>query len=200
MTSFARLVLTITFALLGSGAALAQASADAPYGLDVGQAPSIQVGAQYQATHANAPPSGCGCFWLQGGGAQLMYSVRPRWSAAIDLNYSKASNINATTENLSLFNYTFGPRYTLWGQNRWSPYGQALVGISKVSSNYAIYGSGKNSLAAQAGLGVNYFFTPHYSIIPFQVDWVHSQAVNNVNSRQNNYRLGFGFVYRIGPH
>ena len=189
-----------TLALFSSCAAAAQAPPDAPYGLQPGQAPTMQFGLQYQATHANAPPTGCGCFWLQGGGGQFAFTFHPRWSAAVDVTHSSASAINGTDEKLSLTNFTAGPRYSWWKTGRWSPYGQALVGLSHVSSNYVLYGSGKNYFAGQLGLGLNYHFLPHYSLVPLELDYVYSQAPNNVNSRQNNVRVSAGVVYRIGAH
>ena len=194
------LIAAIGLALLSSCAAAAQAPPGSPYGLEPGQAPVMQFGVQYQATHANAPPASCGCFWLQGGGGQFAYTFRPRWSVAIDVSHSSVFGINGTDEKLGLTNFTIGPRYSWWRTGRWTPYGQALVGLSQVSSNYVLYGSGKNYFAGQFGIGLNYHLLPHYSLIPLDVDYVYSQAPNNVNSRQNNVRVGAGVVYRIGPH
>ncbi len=195
-----QLLPAFTLALLTSCAAAAQTQASEPYGLEPGQAPSMQFAVQYQATHANAPPGSCGCFWLQGGGGQFTFTFHPRLGATIDITHSSASALNGTDENLRLTNFTAGPRYSLWRTGHWTPYGQALVGISHVSSNYVLYGSGRNYFAGQLGLGLNYHLKPHFSLIPVEVDYIYSQAPNNVNSRQNNIRLGAGLVYRLGVH
>jgi outer membrane immunogenic protein len=170
------------------------------YGVEQGQIPVIQLGLQYDATHANAPPSGgCGCFWMQGGGVQLDFTLYRNWSAVADLYGAGASQINGTSERLSIFNYVFGPRYSLWNHTKWTPYGQALAGGSEVFSNYSAYGAGRNFVAVQVGGGVQYRVSRYISVVPVEANWVYSRAVNNVNTQQNNIRLGAGITFRRGP-
>ncbi len=188
-------------ALLISLAARAhgQAVGSAPFGLENGQAPPLQISLQYQATHANAPPGQCGCFWMQGGGLQIVRSFWPNLSVAADVYYGANGAINNTDEQLSIFNYVLGPRYNYRNSTRYTPYGQLQAGASHVSSNYYAYKSGETSLAVQAGLGVEMNLKRHISIIPLEVNWVYSRALNGVNSHQNNTRAGFGVIYRFGP-
>ncbi|MBE7158818.1 MAG: outer membrane beta-barrel protein [Rhodospirillales bacterium] len=175
-----------------------QSSAQSSFGLEVGQTAPLQVGAQFQFTRANAPPGQCGCFWMEGGGVEITRSFSRAWGANIDVYYGRASQLNKTDEQISIFNYLAGPRYTYRTETRYTPYAQALVGASKVSSNYYAYKSGNSYLAAQAGLGVEVWVTRHLSV-PLQADWVYSRAVNGLNARQNNTRLGVGVIYRLGP-
>lgn len=179
--------------------ARAQSTAQAPFGLEVGQAPAVEIGGQFEATHANAPPGQCGCFWMQGGGVAINLSVRPAWSAMTDVYFAHNGKIGATDEQLSVFNYLFGTRYTYRNSTRITPYGQALAGISHVGSNFEIYSSKNNYLAAEGGLGFEYYVTPRISAVPLEADWVFSRAINGVNTRQNNLRVGIGVVYRIAP-
>lgn len=169
-----------------------------PFGLEIGQTPPLQVGVQIQATHANAPPGECGCFWMVGGGVQALRSFTPAWGAVADVYYGRNGQINGTDEQISIFNYVFGPRYTYRTSTRYTPYGQVLVGASRVSSNYYAYQSGDTSLALQGGAGVEIYLKPRFAV-PVEADWIHSQALNGVNSRQNNLRVGFGVIYRFGP-
>ena len=185
--------------LLGACMAPRQAMAQSPFGLEIGQTAPLQVSGQFQLTHANAPPGQCGCFWMEGGGAQVNRSFTPTWGAAIDVYYGRNGQINNTDEQISIFNYLLGPRYTYRTLHRYTPYGQALVGASRVSSNYYAYKSGNTYLAAQAGIGVEWWVNRHLSAVPFEGDWVFSRAVNGVNTRQNNLRVGVGVVYRLGP-
>ena len=187
------------FLLFAVTVARAQNTAEAPYGLGSGQAPVLQVGVQYQATRANAPPGQCGCFWMEGGGVQANLSVRPNWSAMFDVYYGSNSKVNGTDEQLSIFNYVLGPRYSYRTTTRYTPYAQVLAGASHVSSNYVVYSSNNTFLAAQLGAGVEANLTPHISAVPLEADWVYSRAVNGVNTRQNNLRVGVGVVYRFGP-
>ncbi len=169
------------------------------FGLEMGQTAPLAVGGQFQFTRANAPPGQCGCFWMTGGGGEIHRSFTQAWGAAVDVYYGRNGQINNTDEQISVFNYLAGPRYTYHTYNRYTPYGEALVGISRVSSNYYAYKSGDNSLAAQAGLGVEVWVSKHLSV-PVEADWVFSRAVNGVNTRQNNSRVGVGVMYRMGPH
>ena len=195
-----KLFLALTFALfLTPRAARGQAMGQAPYGLGIGQAPLLQVSGQYQTTRANAPPGQCGCFWFQGGGFQVNMAVRSAWSAMAEVYYGTNSKINGTDEQLSITNFTVGPRYSFRRPSRYTPYAQLLVGGSHVGSNYAVYSANNTFLAGQVGLGVEYYFRPKIAIVPIEADWVYSHARNGVNTRQNNTRLGFGVVYRFGP-
>jgi len=201
-SSFKLFSTTITAATLAFFCATihAQVNAKDPYGVEQGQTPVLQLGLQYDATHANAPPSGgCGCFWMQGGGMQLDFTIHRNWSAAADLYGAGASQINGTDERLSLFNYVFGPRYSLWNHTRYTPYAQALFGASEVFSNFNVYGKGETSFAAQVGGGLQYHVNHFLSIVPVEANWVHSQALNGVNTRQNNIRVGAGITFRVGP-
>jgi outer membrane immunogenic protein len=191
---------TMMSVALVSTMAHAQERTNEPYGVEQGQTPVLQLSLQYDATHANAPPSGgCGCFWMQGGGMQLDFTIHRNWSAAADLYGAGASQINGTDERLSLFNYVFGPRYSLWNHTRYTPYAQALFGGSEVFSNFTAYGKGRTFFAAQVGGGLQYHLNRFLSVVPVEANWVHSQAVNGVNDRQNNLRLGAGITFRIGP-
>lgn len=186
--------------LLMVGACLTARHVEAQsYGLEIGQTAPLAVSGQFQFTHANAPPGECGCFWMEGAGGEIHRSFTPALGAAVDVYYARNGQINGTDEQISIFNYLGGPRYTYHTETRYTPYAQALVGISRVSSNYYAYKSGDSSLAAQAGIGVEVWVTKHLSAVPFEGDWVFSHAVNGVNTRQNNLRVGVGVVYRLGP-
>ena len=190
-------LLSLVGACLGPLHSAAQAGT---FGLEMGQTAPLAVSGQFQFTHANAPPGQCGCFWMTGGGAEIHRSFTQAWGAAIDVYYAENGQINNTDEQISVFNALAGPRYTYHTYNRYTPYGQALAGVSRVGSNYYAYKTGETALAAQAGIGVEVWLTKHISAVPFEADWVFSRAVNGVNTRQNNLRVGVGVVYRMGPH
>ena len=166
------------------------------YGL-VEQTPVIEVPVSLQLFHANAPPSGCGCFWMYGGGAGVVWNLSAHWSGVVDLGRAQASKINGTNQNLSIFNYQVGPRYSLRNHTKWTPYAQVLLGGSEVSSNYSIYQGGKNSFSSTMGGGLTMRVSKHIGITVAEGSWMHAQAVNGVNSRQNNLRLTTGIVFRF---
>ena len=185
--------------LFAAPLARGQAVGSAPFGLDIGQAPPLQVSAQVQFTKANAPPGQCGCFWMDGGGVQINRSFSTAWGAMVDVYYARAGAVNGTDEQLSIFNYLLGPRYSYRTSTRYTPYAQALAGASKVGSNYFAYTSNNTYLALQAGAGVEMYYKPNLALVPLEANWVHSTALNGVNKRQNNLRVGIGVVYRFGP-
>lgn len=186
------------FLLCGLARGRGQAVGQAEYGLGEGQAAILQVGGQFQFTRANAPPGQCGCFWMQGGGLQAGLAIRPKWSAMADVYFAHNGQINSADETLSVFNYVFGPRYWYRNASRYTPYAQALVGLSHVTSNYSVYTSNNTYLAAQGGAGLEMNIKPRISLVPIEANWVYSQAKNGINGRQNNLRVGVGVVYRLG--
>lgn len=193
-----QLKLSALLLLLGAHIAHGQAVGSASFGLERGQTPPLQVSGQFQFTRANAPPGQCGCFWMTGGGGEITRNFTPTWSAVIDVYYGHNGQVNNTDEALTVLNYVIGPRYSYRTDSRYTPYAVALAGASHVGSNYYVYTSNNTFLAAQAGLGVEMYLTPRISAVPFEADWVFSRAVNGVNTRQNNLRVGVGVVYRLG--
>lgn len=192
-------LLPLLLCALTASAAGAQSTGSAPFGFEMGQAPPLQISAQVQGTKANAPPGQCGCFWMQGGGLQIHRAFAPSLGAVIDLSYAHNGAINGTDEQLSVLNYLLGPRYTYRTSSRYTPYGQILAGASHVGSNYFVYQSNNTYLAVQAGAGAEVFLNRRFAV-PVEADWVHSQALNGVNKRQNNLRVGIGIIYRVGAH
>lgn len=187
--------------LLLSLAALAgtRSKAQASFGLEQGLTPPLQVSGQVQLVHANAPPGQCGCFWMTGGGIQIDRNFTSTWSGVAEAYYASNGSVPGTDgQSISIFNYLFGPRYYYRTSSRYTPYGQALLGISRVGSNYYVYSDGMSALAAEAGLGVEVYVKPHIAVVPLEVNWVYSRAKNGENTRQNNTRIGIGVIYRFG--
>lgn len=167
------------------------------YGLDNGETPQVEIPLYFQLVHANAPPGDCDCFWMTGGGGGLVYNIDRHWSAVADFLGAHAGGINGGSEDLTIFNYQFGPRYSYRNHTRYTPYGQILLGGSNVSSNNAVYGSGTNVFGSTVGGGFNVRLSDHFAVIPLEASWMFSQAPNNDNDRQNNLRLSFGIVLRF---
>ncbi len=199
--SFRKLLNLLPLALLTLATANASAQslpANDRHGLGLGQTPVLEFGLQYQATRVNAPPAQCGCFWMQGGGLQLAFTVHPRWSVVADLSGANATNVNGVEQRLSTFNYVFGPRFSLRTHRALTPYLQGLAGASEVFSNYALYGHGHNSFAAMGGGGVEFRLSDHLSLVPLEANYIYSRAPNGDNSHQNNLRIGAGINFRLG--
>jgi peptidoglycan-associated lipoprotein len=119
---FVKALLPIIFVALSLGAS-AQAR---PSALELGQPASVEVGLGYTYFHANAPPSGCGCFSMNGGTGSLAVNTAHGISLVVDLSGAHAGGVNNTAENITIFDYLVGPRYSFRSHSRFTPYVQAL--------------------------------------------------------------------------
>jgi len=168
------------------------------FGLDAGQTPVLEFGAGYTYMHANAPPSGCGCFSLNGGyGSMVVHSVHGIALVA-DLSTAHASNVSGTTQNITIFDYLFGPRFYYHPDRRVTPYVQALAGGSEEFSNY-VYVQGVTAFAASGGAGLSARLSRRWGWNIVEADYVYSHLPNASNDRQSDLRVSTGITFRLGP-
>lgn len=93
---------------------------------------------------------------------------------------------SASTHEL---NVMFGPRVSI-PVGKWTPFGEALVGVARISSN----GFGNdNSLASAFGGGLDYRIIPPVAW-RFQLDYMHTHLYSVA---QNNFRFSTGIVLRF---
>ena len=160
-------------------------------------APKVELTLGYTYLHANAPPGECDCFSLNGGFGAASVALSHGWSAVTDLSAAHAGNISNTTQSVTIFNYLFGPRYTLRrSSKRFTPYGQFLIGGTHEYSNYAPVAS-TNAFAFSLGGSVNTRLSRHIGLNLIEVDWVHSLLPNGSNDRQNDLRVNTGIILRF---
>jgi outer membrane immunogenic protein len=161
----------------------------------------LELGINYNYVRANAPPGGCGCFSMNGGNAWASYDFTKSFSAVAEFSAQHAGNISATGEDLTLFSYLFGPRYTLRKSDRWLPFGQVLLGGAHASGTFEpslTGGSGSfNSFSMVAGGGLDISVNSHIGLRAFEGDYYLTQFPNGVNGRQNNLRISAGLVLRF---
>lgn len=190
----------VLLTLCASTCTLAQAlPAKATLSYNPSQTPVLELGVNYTYLHANAPPAVCGCFSLNGGGGTIVVNASRGFSVVADLSAAHASNIDATTQNVTLFNYLVGPRYSYRSSRRLTPYAEALVGGSSEYSNYTFVKRAK-ALAASGGLGLGYGLGRHFGLTVLEADYIYSRLPNGDNNHQNYYRLSTGIVFRFGSH
>jgi outer membrane immunogenic protein len=184
--------------LVVSSAASGQAVPSQPFGLDRGQTPVMEVGLGYTYFHANAPPAACGCFSLNGGGGTFIVNAPHGLSLVADLSAAHANNVDGTTQNVTIFDYLFGPRYTYRSTHRFSPYVEALAGGAKEVSNY-VYVQDANAFAASVGGGFSTTINRRLGWNIVEADYIYSRLPNAVNNRQSDLRVSSGIVFRFGP-
>ncbi len=176
----------------------AQARSTAVFGLEPGQTSAVELGFNYTYIRANAPPAACGCFSMNGGGGNLVVNMPHGLSLVADLEAVHASAINGTTQNITVFNYLAGPRYSYRTSSRFTPYIQVLLGSSEELSNYAFV-QNSNAFAVSGGGGVSRALTPHLAWNIVEVDYIYSRLPNAVNDHQNDLRVSTGITLRFGP-
>jgi outer membrane immunogenic protein len=165
--------------------------------------PSQEVALDYTYIHTNAPPGGCGCFSMNGGGGSYAYHYRPRFALVVDAQAAHAAKIDATGLDLTLISVLAGPRLFFGSQHsRFAPYGQVLVGGVRASGGLAPANSDgaawSVSFASTVGGGLEYRVSRPLTIRVFEADYFLTTFDNNVNGAQNNLRLTTGAAYRFG--
>ena len=70
-----------------------------------------------------------------------------------DLTVGHATNVDNSLQNITIFNYLFGPRYTRRRSSRFVPYGQVLLGGAKEDVNFQ-FTINRNAFGVLAGGGV----------------------------------------------
>jgi hypothetical protein len=157
----------------------------------------VEVGANYNYFHANAPPGQCGCFGLNGGSGSVVVNLTPAWSGVADIAVAFANNVDNTQQNITIINYLFGPRYTRRSSSRFVPYGQILFGGAKENVNFE-FAINRNSFGLLGGGGVTTRLGRRFGLTIGDVSYVYTRIPNAKNNTQNNIRVATGVTYRFG--
>ena len=157
----------------------------------------VEIGANYNYFHANAPPGQCGCFGLNGGSGTVIVNLRPAWSGVADIAVAFANNVDNTQQNITIVNYLFGPRYTWRSSSRFVPYGQILFGGAKENVNFE-FTINRNSFGLLGGGGVTTRLGRRLGLTIGDVSYVYTRIPNAKNNTQNNIRVATGITYRFG--
>ena len=97
---------------------------------------------------------------------------------------AQASNINGTNEQLTIFSYQVGPRFSLRRHSRWVSYGQLLAGGTYF--NHPLYGEARNVFSSTLGGGVTarrkqQFAVKGSSIVGFEVEKLGRNEAVSIN-------------------
>jgi peptidoglycan-associated lipoprotein len=165
--------------------------------------PSQEIALDYTYVHTNAPPGGCGCFSMNGGGGSYAYHYGPQFALLADVEVAHASKVDSGGDDLTLTSFLAGPRFYYRRPNaRFVPYGQVLVGgVRATGSLAAANSSGANSSVAFGsvlGGGLEYNLSRRFTFRVVEVDYFLTTFDNLVNGRQNNIRVTAGVAYRFG--
>jgi outer membrane immunogenic protein len=183
------LVLVLPWALHAQAISMGGANDDVP---------RLEFGANYNYFHANAPPGQCGCFSLNGGNGTVVYNITSKWAGVADLMVGHATNVDNTLQNITIFNYLFGPRYTRRNSSRFTPYGELLLGGARENVNFE-FTINRNAFGFLAGGGVTTKLRHRFGLTVGEVDWIYTRIPNAKNNRQNDLRIVTGITYHFGP-
>jgi peptidoglycan-associated lipoprotein len=157
----------------------------------------------YNWEHSNAPPGGCGCFNLNGGGLQLAWPFGKRgFALAADLSVVHQPNAVASGNSITLSNYLAGIQYRPDSHgSRWQPFAEILAGAGHASGSLVASGSAAGnaslSFAAIAGGGLDLGLSRRWLWRAFQADYVAGTVNNGSNNHQNILRLNTGVALRF---
>jgi outer membrane immunogenic protein len=178
----------------------------APVKLMAQAQPAHEIAFDYTYVHTNAPPGGCGCFSMNGGGGSYAYHYGPQFAMVADVEVAHASKIDARGDDLTLTSFLGGPRFYYQRPNaRWAPYGQALLGVVRETGGLAPANSNDGApsssvFGATIGGGVEYRLNRMISLRLVEADYFVTTFDNRVNGRQNNIRVTAGVLFRLGHH
>jgi hypothetical protein len=172
-----------------------------------GPAPaSIDLAITYSTEHARLAPGTCGCFWLQGGGADAAIIWWKGLGVAAAVTGEMVSDY-APGVDFSKVSYMAGPRYTytVWKgaptfqRPRLQIFGDGLFGAVHAFSGAFPTANGVNttgnSFAMETGGGLNLSFSRKISVRLLELDYVRTQLPNGYAGTQNDLRLAFGLSY-----
>jgi len=159
-----------------------------------------ELAVTYDFERSNAPPGGCSCFSLNGGGANFAWPVKPRgFALAGDFSVTHSSG----SYELTLAAFTAGARYKP-PVPHWpvQPFGQVLIGVAHASGplvegrSPAVSNSGA-AFAAKIGGGLDLRADRRMSIRLIEADYLVTTFDNGSNDHQNILHIGVGVVFRF---
>ncbi len=191
------LSLLLTIAALSAlpFAALAQ-------GTDVKQdVPRAELALDYSYLHSNAPPTGCGCFNLNGGSATFAWAIKPgSWALVGDVVSGATGATSAAGYSITLSAFTAGVRYLPpAGHSSLRPFGQVLLGLAHSSGSLVQAPNAGSSNAGAAfasniGGGLDLRINRRFSVRLLEADYLLTTFDNGSNNHQNNLRINAGVV------
>jgi hypothetical protein len=202
---------TILLASLAAGLLVSLPALGQDHNSTLHSRPSLDLGVTYGVERAYLAPDDCGCFWFNGGGADLAVTFWKGVGIAGAFTGDHASNATAGVD-ANKFAYMAGPRYTYtpWPQkpqqgigSRWQVFGQGLFGgahaFDGAFPSSAGLKSSADSFALEAGGGVNLSLSKRFAARVFEAEYVRTALPNNASNEQNDLRLNFGLRFHIGP-
>ncbi|MFT4111392.1 OmpA family protein [Silvibacterium sp.] len=168
---------------------------------DVDYTSRFDLSGGYNLIDANAPPSSCQCFTMNGAFVEGDYNFRSWLGVAGMVTGGHAKDISELGQNLTLLTYLGGPRI-MWNHQRLSLFGEFLVGGGRGTGSYFPTSAGSKSsataLAFSTGGGLDFNITPRFAIRAFNAQYLRTEFPNGANDTQNQLQISTGVVFRFG--
>jgi outer membrane immunogenic protein len=183
----------------------------APGGRDF-SLPRVEVSIAYSPTEANAGPSQCGCFFMNGASAEGNFRTYRGYTTVVDVTAAHTGQIQNTGQPFSLLMVTAGMRLNFrFGHQREDgrdnyhsikPFVQGLAGFahgfdSSFPDKAGFIQSSANSLALLAGIGVDLKYRKHLSFRLIQADYGYTRLPNLAGNGQNLLRISTGITIHL---
>lgn len=160
----------------------------------------LEVSVTYGALLSNAITSDR--FWMQSGSVEVEGPFYHGLGAVADIGGMYTGNIKSSRVGLDLVTATFGLRYT-WVpmKKRYEFFGQGLLG--EANGFHGLFptptgaADSSNSMAVEAGGGMNVALSRRMALRAFEISWLRTQLPNSDTNVQNNVRFGAGVVFRF---
>src|ERR1700737_781105 len=157
------------------------------------KAQNFEVGGNYQFVRIN-PGGGASGSNCQGAAGSAAVGLN-NWASIVgDFGGCKITGMPAGSSG-SQINYLFGPRITARGYGRFNPFVQTLFGGVHDSATAAGLTATANSFGWTIGGGADFAVTKHVALRAIQFDYLYTHFGG---TRQNNFRIQSGLVYRWG--
>lgn len=163
--------------------------------------PKSEASASYTYMRGYAAHDG-GTFNLAGGSASLSINVKPWLGLVQDYGGYYFTGVGYGLSS-TMDTYLFGPRFSLRrSSGRWTPFGQCLVGVAHINVSGSSLSAHETTAALDAGGGMDFAVTRHFSVRVAQVDYLWTQFGTETGKPavQNNFRFSAGLVLRIGTN
>jgi hypothetical protein len=165
--------------------------------------PRFDLGLTYSPEHTQLAPGSCHCFWLQGGGLESAVSLWKGFGIAGSVSSERISGY-ANGVDFNRLTYTAGLGYRQNVGSRIQIFGHGLGGRAHAFQGAFPSSTGllstANSLALQAGGGLDLPFSKRFAVRLIEAEYVRTQLPNGYANTQNDLRLSAGLTLRFGSY
>lgn len=161
--------------------------------------PRAEAFAGYSYVRGNPATDGVPGFNLNGGSGSIAFNPTSRFGIVADVGGYHVRNIGGTSVDANLITYLFGPRYSFRGNDRITPFAQALFGGAHLTGSALGSSGSSNSFAMALGGGVDAKLTEHLAVRLGQFEYLLTRFdEGSGNVAQHNLRFSTGIVFRFG--